>query len=124
MAIKSYDLAWISVSDMQKARNFFVDTLGMKVMDDQPNYGWLEVAGEKGARIGIGIGAPESPLKAGNNAVISLSVDNLDATKKMLVSKNVTILGDIMEVPGQVRLLLIQDQDGNLIHLCESLRTE
>lgn len=124
MAIKSFDLAWISVSDMQKAKRFFVDTLGLKIVEDQPDYGWLEVSGETGARIGIGIGAQESPLKPGNNAVISLSVDNLDATKKMLASKNVTILGDIMEVPGQVRLLLIQDQDGNLIHLCESLRTE
>ncbi|HEV2917407.1 MAG TPA: VOC family protein [Candidatus Babeliales bacterium] len=122
MAVQSFELAWISVSDIAKARKFFVDTLGMKIVSDHSEFNWLEVEGQNGgARIGIGSCGEQSPLKPGNNAVISLTVDDIVATKKMLEGKGVTIIGDIMEVPGQVKLLLIQDLDKNLIHLCQKI---
>lgn len=122
MTIKSFDLAWISVSDIAKTKQFFVETLGMKIMEDNAQYGWLEIQGtDGGARIGVGACTSQGPLKPGNNAVISLTVDDILATKKMLETKNITILGDIVEVPGQVKLLLIQDPDGNLIHLCQKV---
>jgi predicted enzyme related to lactoylglutathione lyase len=119
MAVQSFDLAWISVSDVQKTKKFFTDTLGMNIVQDAPQYGWVELQGTTGARIGVGACGDQSPLKPGMNAVISLTVDDLVAMKKVLEAKKVTILGVIVEVPDQVKLLLIQDPDGNLIHLCQ-----
>lgn len=123
MAIQRFELAWISVSDLARAKKFFVDTLGMNIVTDTPEYNWLEVEGKQGgARIGIGTCGEQSPIKPGDNAIISLTVTNLEEIKKMLENHQVTIIGEIMEVPGQVKLLLIQDADKNFIHLCEKMQ--
>jgi predicted enzyme related to lactoylglutathione lyase len=121
---KSFDLAWVSVTDMDKAKKFFVDTLGMKIVEDNAEYNWVELSGQNGGtRLGFGTCSPKEggPLLPGQNAVISLTIDDIQAAKKSLEAQGVTIVGDIMEVPGQVKLLLIKDQDGNLINLCQKI---
>ena len=121
MVVRSIDLAWVTVADMQKAKDFFVKNLGLKVVSDSPEFGWAELAAESGARFGLGKENPQSPIKAGQNAVVCFNVDDIVATKKALEENNVTILGDIVEIPGNVKLLLIKDEDGNIYHLAQKL---
>ena len=125
MAIKSIDLAWISTKDMQKAKTFFADKLGLEITSDSPEYGWLEFCGtDGGASLGVGQDSEESDLKAGQNAVITFTVENIEKTKADLIAKGVTIVGDIIEVPGHVKLLYIKDEDGNLFHLSQPLEEQ
>jgi len=122
MAIKSMSLAWISASDIKKAKTFFADTLGLEVTTDSAEYGWLELKGKDGGfALGVGKSSPECPIKAGQNAVMTFDVDNIEETKKELESKNVKFLGDIEEVPGHVRLASFVDEDGNLFQLVQTL---
>lgn len=122
MAIKSMGLAWISASDVKKAKEFFTDKLGLTLTSDAPEFGWFELQAKEGDFIlGVGQDSQESPVRAGQNAVVTLSVDNIEETKKDLESKGVKFLGGIEEVPGHVKLALFADEDGNLFHLAQKL---
>lgn len=127
MVVKKTGLAWIHVTDMDKTKKLFVDLLGMKVVDDQPQFGWMELEGvEGGSRIGVGKAIegqdPDcSPIKPGQNAVISLSVSNIEDVRADLEKKGVNFVGEIIEVPGQVKMATFTDHDKNIFQLVENL---
>jgi predicted enzyme related to lactoylglutathione lyase len=122
MTIKSFDLAWIIVSDIGAAKKFFVDTLGMKMHTYDDVYGWLELSGQEGGSIiGVAKANEKNGMEAGKNAIITLTVDNVEKSKAELLKKGVNMVGEIMEVPGHVKLQLFRDSDGNLFQLVQSL---
>jgi predicted enzyme related to lactoylglutathione lyase len=126
MNIKRMDLAWISVKDIQQSQKFFGETLGLTITSSTPEYGWLEVmAKEGGCLLGIGQGsesdADESPVKPGSNAVLTMTVDDIVAAKKELEGKSVRVIGDIIEVPGHVKMITFADPDGNIFQLVQDL---
>lgn len=122
MAIKNIGLSWISISDMRKAREFFVDKLGLKVNTDSAEYGWLELQGKDGGiEFGVGTYAEGCPIQAGHNAVVTFTVDNIEETKKDLESKGVKFMGGIEEIPGHVKMATFADEDGNVFQLAEIL---
>ncbi len=122
MAIKSIGLAWISTADIKKAKAFFTDKLGLQVTTDSAEYGWLELEGKDGGMtLGVGASTPENPVKAGHNAVVTFTVDDIVATKKDMESKGVAFMGGIEEIPGHVKLATFADEDGNVFQLAQVL---
>ncbi|HSW74178.1 MAG TPA: VOC family protein [Candidatus Limnocylindria bacterium] len=91
--IKQMNLAWISVSDIKKAKEFFVNTLGMDIKSSAEEYGWLEVSGKEdgGMWLGIGQARPESAERAGMNAVVTMVVDDIVKAKADLTAKGGTL---------------------------------
>jgi len=114
-------LAWITVSDFKKAIDFYTKILGMKLSTKSEEYEWAELEGEGGAKVGLCTESEHSPIKAGENAVMTFTVQNLETTKKSLENKGISLIGDIMTVPGEVKLQLFQDPDGNYGQLVELL---
>lgn len=123
------ELAWITVSDVRKAKTFFIETLGLQVSDDAVEQGWLEVKAP-GDTFLLGIGQVQqednneedsASVQPGHNAILTMTVDNLVQAKATLQKKNVTMLGDILEVPGHVKMQLFADFDGNKFQLVEML---
>lgn len=124
MIVKRSDMAWITVSDSSKEKKLFVDILGMKIQADAPEYGWMElVAKDGGSALGIGQYNPEysKEVKPGQNAIVTFSVDDILAAKRVLEKNGVTLLGDIVEVPGHVKMLFFADGDGNKFQICQLL---
>jgi predicted enzyme related to lactoylglutathione lyase len=122
MPATSADLAWIVVQDLNKAKKFFTETLGFKVTTESQEWGWIELEGEKGGMtIGLAKDDAHSPIARGSNAIITLTVANIDNERKLLESKGVKLLGDIMEVPGHVKMQLFTDSDGNHFQLVQML---
>ncbi len=125
MAIKSIDLSWIVVSDLKKAKELFVDTLGFKAEVYEEQYGWMElVAPEGGMRLGVAMASDPSSCtsgKPGSNAVVTMTVDNLEESIKEFKTKGVTFQGDIIEIPGHVKLIFFTDADGNRFQLVQNL---
>lgn len=122
MIVKRSDMAWITVADIANAKKLFIDILGMEVQADAPEFGWLEVrAKEGGSALGIGQFNPEygKEVLPGQNAVVTFTVSDLVAAKAILEKNNVTILGDIVDVPGHVKMLFFTDVDGNKFQLCQ-----
>ena len=118
--LKSADLSWITVSDFQKARKFFIETLGLKEISCAEEMGWAELQGPNGGSM-IGIGTACGDMSPGSNAIITFTVDDVDETVAELKKKNVQLIGEVMEVPGHVKLQMFADLDGNKFQLVQML---
>lgn len=128
--IKSMELAWVTVTDIRKAKQFFVETLGLQVTDDAVEHGWLELTAP-GDTFVLGIGQVQpnnqqqqdgcGSVKPGHNAIVTMTVDNLIEAKRLLEQKHVKMLGDVIDIPGHVKMQLFADFDGNKFQLVEIL---
>ena len=118
--LKSADLAWITVSDFKKARKFFTETLGLKELSCYEEMGWAELQGLNGGSM-LGIAGEKGELPAGSNAIITFTVDNVDATIAEFKKKNVQLIGEVIEVPGHVKMQMFTDLDGNKFQIVQML---
>lgn len=121
MKIKGSFLSWIVVKDLKKSKKFF-EEIGLKSGQCAEEFGWLEFSGhEGGASLGIAAESDKSEIPVGSNAVVTFTVENIEEAVKELKKKGVKLLGDIMEVPGHVKLQSFCDPDGNHFQLAELL---
>ncbi len=118
--IKEFGLAWISVSNVAKAKKFFVEKLGLRLSTEDKENNWAELSSPDGGAI-LGLAKDEELIEVGSNAVVTFTVDNLEQTKAELQKKGVRMLGDIMEIPNHVKLQHFVDDDGNNFQLVELL---
>jgi predicted enzyme related to lactoylglutathione lyase len=123
MSAKQMGLAWIPVQDFKKAIKFYTEVVGLKLVESNEEWGWAELEGKDGGiRLGIGqYREEESPVKPGHNAVLTFTVQNVDAASKEMEKKGATLVGEVCEVPGHVRMQMIKDSEGNFIHIVEHL---
>ena len=124
MIAKRSDMAWITVSDVKKAKKFFTEIVGLEARTDTPEYGWVELqAPEGGALLGVGQYNPQygKEVQPGQNAIVTFTVDDIREAKAEFEKKGVTLLGDIVEVPGHVKMLFFTDFDGNKFQIVELL---
>lgn len=123
MAIKKISLCWINVSNYEKSLTFFKDTCGLEMtLDSSPEHGWLEFIGtEGGLTLGVAVAAEDKQDNVGINAVVTLTVDDIIATKQAMEVKGVRFIGDIMEVPGHVKLATFVDPDNNTFQLVQEI---
>lgn len=126
MEIKGLHLGWIIVKDHAKSKEFF-KKLGLKLTSEDSNYGWAEFSGseEGGALLGVGQESPDCSeygnLKAGMNAVMTMTVDDIVKAKAELEAQGVKFIGDIIEVPGHVKMATFVDPDNNMFQLVQIL---
>jgi predicted enzyme related to lactoylglutathione lyase len=99
MLVKNIGLPWITVADMNKAKKLYIDTLGLKIHEENKEAGWLEVKVGNSV-LGICQAQQYSSDKPGQNAVLTFTVDDIILAKKTLKQKNVQFVGEIMELPG------------------------
>ena len=123
MSAKKIDLAWIPVQDFKKAIKFYTEVVGLQIAEINEEWHWAELEGKEGGiRLGIGqYQSEQCPVKPGHNAVLSFTVKNVETARKEMEQKGVTLVGDIEEIPGHVKMQLIKDSEGNFIHLVEKL---
>lgn len=120
--IKSIDLAWILVNDLKKAVNFYTDIIGLKLLTLDEHYGWAELQGhEGGAKLGIAKSRKNQGMEPGQNACITLTVEDIQKAVAALKEKGAQCLGSIEEIPGHVKLQKVQDADGNQLQLVQKL---
>lgn len=116
------ELSWIVVSDLKKAKQFYIDVLGLKVNESSDEYGWLEVQGtDGGSLLGIAQASEQEDVRAGGNAVVTITVKDLNAAILELKKKEVHFIGEILEIPGQVKMISFSDSDGNRFQLVQKL---
>jgi predicted enzyme related to lactoylglutathione lyase len=113
------DLAWIVVSDFNAAIKFYTEVVGLKLVQTSEEWGWAELQGETGARLGISTQCEKSGTKPGQNAIPCFTVKNLDDARSQM--EKATPVGEICEVPGHVRMQLYRDADGNQFHVVQNL---
>lgn len=109
----------VHVRDLPAARHFYVDQLGLPVLQETSAINLLAVlAGTSrlsifGDRSDCG-GRPVSQLTLGTR--------DLDSTIAQLKARGVTIEGQPVEAAGFMRFVLISDPDGNTVGIAQHLR--
>jgi predicted enzyme related to lactoylglutathione lyase len=110
-------IAWFSVDDFEAAKQFYGSVLGMKQIFEV--HTWAEFSDKDGgAAIGIAMNSPSGRIPG---ATVILQVDDIDAERRQLESKNVKFEGKTEEIPGIVKLATFHDPFGNRLQLCQAL---
>lgn len=115
--IKKTELSWIIVSDLNKAKEFYT-SIGLKVLEFKPEYKWMELGTIEG-NYRIGVAEEKEP---GANAIIVFTVENIEEEIKNLKNKNVNFLDDIIEIPGNAKMITFIDNDNNKFQLYQNLK--
>lgn len=122
MVVKKIELSWIVVSDLEKALKYFTEVVGLKLNSHHPEFGWAELsAPEGGSLLGIAQANDREAIPAGQNAVMCMTVANIQQAKADMAKKGAIFVGDVMEVPGACKLQTFKDADGNMFQLVENL---
>ncbi|PZS00101.1 MAG: hypothetical protein DLM69_06740, partial [Candidatus Chloroheliales bacterium] len=90
--IKYLSTTTVYVSDMDKAKDFYANSLGFEVISDDaqniPGFRWLEVV-PKGAQTNIALYKADNPDQLGHFSGIFLVTDDMAATYSELVANGV-----------------------------------
>lgn len=120
MSVKEVGLSWITVKDVKAAVKYYTEVVGLKLLNFYEAYGWAELCGEEGGTIlAIGEENPSENIHAGQNAVVTFTVSDVAQAKEEMVKKGAQCIGDIIEIPGHVKMQTVLDQDGNCFQICE-----
>ena len=123
---KGISLACVTVTDLKKAKHLFVDLLGLEIKEEAEEFKWLELGSEdQEARLGVGEYFEDQGseyMQAGTSAIVSIEVENVEEAKKHLEDNGVEFLNGVLEVPGEVKLAIFKDSDGNRYFLSEKLK--
>ena len=125
--IKHFATTGISVSDQDKALDFYTNKLGFEVRDDQPmgeGLRWLVVV-PRGAETGIvltkGYGSYDEG-RVGAFVGIVFTTDDIQATYEELRGRGVYFTEEPTRQPWGMMQALFEDQDGNGFVLVQELR--
>ncbi len=116
------NLVWIVVNDLKAAIKFYTETVGLKLMEQNDQFGWAELEGHSGgARLGIAQMClkSEDDVKPGQNAVMTFTVANIETAVSEMTAKGAKLIGEIQEIPGHVKMQTALDTDGNRFQLVE-----
>jgi catechol 2,3-dioxygenase-like lactoylglutathione lyase family enzyme len=108
---------WYRVSDLDRARDFYVRLFGFQELYHDEDDRWLRMArGEVELHLaeGEGVGDPEG------EAIVTLDVDDVKAEATRLRDAGAEV-GTVLEIPNTIRLLDVYDPDGNRLQLSQDV---
>lgn len=119
-------LVWITVSDIKKAIKFYTEILGFTLSEFNETFGWAELStGPDGITLGLAQYDPNESscsYKPGSNAIPTITVTDLEESRKELIAKQTQFVGDVLEIPGEVKMQTFTDVDGNVFQLVQLLK--
>lgn len=109
-----------SVTNLDTAIAWFEEMLGFERLFRVDEEGWAEV-GSPARDVSIGLGVNETVDGRGGTTPV-FGVADVVAARAELEAKGVRFDGDIVEVPGMVKLATFFDPDGNKHMLYQDLQ--
>ena len=119
MKIKNIAFIGIPVTDIQRARKFYEEVLGLAKSDEMMGGKWIEYAvGDETLAI-ANVGEQWTPSDQGTGA--ALEVEDFDDAIKLLKDRHVRFAAEPFETPC-CHMAVVQDPDGNklIIHKLKS----
>ncbi|MHC4472055.1 MAG: VOC family protein [Planctomycetota bacterium] len=108
------------VRDLDASIRWYEGALGFRLLVKVEEIGWCEVVTSIEG-VTIGLSQVEEPGRGGG-AVLTFSVEDVEAARSRLEAMDVPFDGPTQEVPGLVKLATLYDPDGNAFMLAQSLR--
>lgn len=111
--VETIALAWIVVDNLDRAITFYKDVMGLELFQHTPAMHWAEMKAKDGARLGIAETNDQEIIQSGSNAIVCMNVKDLDASLKILKEKGAELIGEVIEIPGHVKMQYVKDESGN-----------
>jgi predicted enzyme related to lactoylglutathione lyase len=118
MTISTIRIVSVPVSDPERAKSFYVDVLGMDVLQDAPmgpTMRWLQLS-PKGSEASLSLVTWYESMPAGSLRGLMLDTPDLEGSIADMASRGFVIEGAIEEQPWG-RFVMFDDPDGNGIIL-------
>jgi predicted enzyme related to lactoylglutathione lyase len=113
----------IRVSSLVEAKEFYVNKLGLQVIEEVPAIGLLALkAGNVRVSVFGGFKKQETSMNDVTNTHVVFRTGNISETMIVLQSRGLDFPEGIKEAPGFIKFIGIKDPDGNLIEIGEYLR--
>jgi predicted enzyme related to lactoylglutathione lyase len=111
------NLCWYGVSDLEKAKAFYGDVLGMKKKFEMP--AWVEFGDSSPDGVSVGLNlVPDFQPKDGGATVV-FRVTDLEKERDRLAAKGAKFEGEIRDIPGVVRIATFRDPFGNRLQIMQ-----
>ena len=101
------------VTSLDRSIAWYRDVLGFTLLYRAEDIGWCELSTGVD-KVNVGLSERREGGGAGGST-LTFGVSDLEAAKAELEGHNVRLDGDIMEIPGLVRLLTFFDPDDNAL---------
>jgi catechol 2,3-dioxygenase-like lactoylglutathione lyase family enzyme len=118
VSISRVQLFSVPVSDPERARNFYVDVLGLELVREMqmaPDQRWVQVR-PRGAETSMTLVTWFPSMPAGSLTGLVLETDDLDAEVRRLAELGVVFDDEVSEQPWG-RSIVLADPDGNRLIL-------
>ena len=113
MTILSFEILSVPVSDQQRAKQFYRDVLGFKLIREEPmgpGMSWIQLA-PPGQSVTVALVTWFENMKPGGLQGVMVNTENIDAEHTLLRSRGLEI-GEIKQEPWG-RYAMFNDPDGN-----------
>ena len=107
----------MGVSDVWRSLDWYQRVLGFELLYHQEDIAWCELSTGV-ARVNIGL-SERRDVGGPGGATLTFGVTDIEAAKAALDAERVRQDGDIVEIPGLVRLLTFFDPDDNALMFYE-----
>lgn len=104
-----------NVDDLDRAKAWYTDALGIQPYFDQPFYVGFNVGGFE-----LGLDPDPSGVSKGSNAVAYWGVTDADATFRRLLEIGAKRHSDVREVGERIRVATVTDPFGNVFGIIEN----
>jgi len=111
----------LPVSDLDAAINWYQNVLGFELKYRLDDMGWCELTSSVD-KVNVGLSVVENQNPGG--ATPTFGVQDINAAKESLQSRDVRIDGDIVVIDGLVALLTFYDQDDNSLMFYQELDSD
>jgi catechol 2,3-dioxygenase-like lactoylglutathione lyase family enzyme len=114
LIVERTDFISVPVTDMERSKRFYRDTLGLDPVDERgfPEY----QLGENISLYLIDMEAIGSSFTAPHTSSVALRVPDVEATRKELEARGVAFQGETLDT-GVCHMAPFQDPDGNVLML-------
>jgi catechol 2,3-dioxygenase-like lactoylglutathione lyase family enzyme len=119
MAVQDVVVVSVPVSDQERAKRFYVDTLGLELVsedDSVPGIRWVQVASAGGTTALTLVTWFES-MPPGSQRGLVLASDDLQGDYERLLAAGVPFDGPPQDRPWGAKEAIINDPDGNALIL-------
>ncbi|MFZ1041663.1 MAG: VOC family protein [Anaerolineales bacterium] len=103
------------VDDLNKAKAWYTEVLGVKPYFDEPFYVGFNVGGFE-----LGLDPDMKGVTKGNNAVAYWSVKDIDASYQKVLEIGAQPQSAVQEVGDSIRVATVTDPFGNVVGLIEN----
>lgn len=113
MAIHSFEILSVPVSDPQRAKRFYIDVLGFELVRESPmgpDMTWIQLA-PAGQGVTIALVTWFDTMKPGGLQGVMVNTDDIEADHGLLRSRGLEI--DEIRVEPWGRYAMFKDPDGN-----------